>query len=119
VPLRVLFVCSLNRWRSPTAERLFARDPRLAVRSAGTSPRARRRLTAGDLEWADVVVTMEREHRDRIRKEHGTSTPIEVLDVFDDFPFMDPELVAMLEADVPVVLAPYLAAAVDDSADPG
>lgn len=35
-PIRVLFVCSQNSLRSPTAEAVFRDDPRLEVRSAGT-----------------------------------------------------------------------------------
>ena len=64
--LRVLFVCSFNQWRSPTAERLFRDDPRCEARSAGVSPRARRRVGPQDLDWADLVFVMESSHRDRI-----------------------------------------------------
>lgn len=69
--LRVLFVCSRNAWRSPTAERVWRDDSRLAVRSAGTSPRARRTVSARDLDWADVVLVMEPRHRDRLRERFG------------------------------------------------
>jgi len=61
-PLRVLFVCSMNRWRSPTAEQLYRLDPRLEVRSAGTRSGARRRVSEADLRWAEVVFAMDREH---------------------------------------------------------
>ena len=33
---RVLFICSQNRWRSPTAEQVFARWPGVETASAGT-----------------------------------------------------------------------------------
>ena len=56
--MNVLFVCSKNQWRSPTAEKVFGRDPGLKVRSAGTSRKARRTVTANDLRWADVVMVM-------------------------------------------------------------
>lgn len=101
---RLLFVCSRNQWRSPTAERVFSRDPAYEVRSAGTSRSARRTVTAGDLEWADVVLVMERKHRDRLRDafpgamRHKT---VHVLDIEDDYGFMDAELVALLESAVP------------------
>lgn len=105
--VNVLFVCSRNQWRSPTAERVFRHHPLMAVRSAGTSPNARRPLGEGDLRWADVVMVMEPRHRDRIRADYPHLTghvPIHVLDIPDDYRFMDPELVEMLEAMVPAVL---------------
>ncbi|MFL6679430.1 MAG: hypothetical protein ACJ8IK_13895 [Burkholderiaceae bacterium] len=36
--LRVLFVCSLNRWRSPTAEQVWRRHPPGGARSAEFVP---------------------------------------------------------------------------------
>lgn len=105
--MRVLFVCSRNQWRSPTAERLWRRAGDLQVRSAGTSRHARRRVTAGDLQWADVVVCMEDHHADRIRATFGRlarSVAIEVLGIPDEHRFMAPALVAELEAVVPPVL---------------
>ena len=59
---KILFLCGRNQWRSPTAEALYRNDPRVEVRSAGLSPEARRRVTARDLAWADLVLTMERSH---------------------------------------------------------
>lgn len=110
-PLRVLFVCSRNQWRSPTAERIFARKPELAVRSAGTSPSARRTVGPQDLQWADVVLVMESKHRARLVERFGRDLPpIVVLDVPDDFRAMDPELVELLAARVPEALAPFLEA---------
>ena len=41
-PRRLLFICRLNRSRSATAERLFAKRTDLDVRSAGTAPRRAR-----------------------------------------------------------------------------
>lgn len=105
--LNVLFVCSRNQWRSPTAERVFRHHPLMAVRSAGTSPNARRPLGEADLRWADVVLVMESKHRDRIRAAHPqltTHATIHVLDIPDDYQFMDPELVEIFEVMVPALL---------------
>ena len=103
----MLFVCSRNQWRSPTAEAVFSKWPRLSVRSAGTSPRARRRVQARDLAWADLVVVMERHHRDRLRQRLGRElrdVAVVVLGIPDDYTYMDPALVAALEDMVPPVL---------------
>ena len=102
---RVLFVCSRNRWRSPTAERVFSKDPRLAVRSRGLAKSARRTLTAADVQWAQLIAVMEDAHADRLceRFELG-STRLMVLDIPDHYRAMDPELVRMLrDAMVPVL----------------
>lgn len=105
--LKVLFVCSRNQWRSPTAERVFRRHPLMAVRSVGTSPNARRTIGEADLRWADVVMVMESGHRDRIRAAFprlAEHPQIHVLEIPDDYRFMDPELVEILEEVMPALL---------------
>ncbi|MGC4065104.1 MAG: hypothetical protein QM784_10755 [Polyangiaceae bacterium] len=95
----VLFVCSRNQWRSPTAEAVWRRHPMLSVRSAGTSRSARRKITVEDLRWADVVFVMEDKHRAKLIADFSTSVahkPIHVLDIPDEYQFMDPELVEQL-----------------------
>lgn len=102
----LLFVCSRNQWRSPTAECVFRRAGHNA-RSAGTSPNAKRTVSADDLRWADVIFVMENKHRNRIRARFARlldNKPVHVLDIADDYRFMDAELVTMLELSV----APYL-----------
>jgi predicted protein tyrosine phosphatase len=100
---RLLFVCSRNQWRSPTAERVWRGYPGLEVRSAGTSEQARRRVTLADVEWADVVLVMEKKHRARLREEFGAELDgkeLHVLDIPDEYQFMDPELVGELKRTV-------------------
>jgi len=58
-PKRLLFICSRNRWRSPTAEALFDGVDGWEARSAGTEAGARVKVTAGHLGWADVIFVME------------------------------------------------------------
>jgi predicted protein tyrosine phosphatase len=66
--LKILFVCSQNRIRSVTAEKLFEGNAAYDVRSAGTEHDARIKVTAGHIGWADKIFVMEKRHRDRIRK---------------------------------------------------
>lgn len=96
--LRILFVCAMNKQRSVTAERLYCRDARLEVRSAGVRSESPRRVSAADLEWADVVFAMEPEHKlwIRTRFDDLALPPIEVLDIPDDYECMDPQLQEML-----------------------
>jgi predicted protein tyrosine phosphatase len=105
----VLFVCSRNQWRSPTAERVFRRHPLMSTRSAGTSPNARRTISEDDLRWAEVVMVMENKHRDRIAAAFPRLVerlPIHVLDIPDEYRYMDPELVELLELIVEPLLQP-------------
>ena len=60
--LNLLFLCSRNQWRSPTAERLWRKTPGLSTRSAGLSKSARRRVTEADVIWADAILVMEETH---------------------------------------------------------
>jgi len=53
--MNVLFICSMNKWRSPTAEEICRRHPDLSVRSAGTSRKARRHVTLDDIQWAEPL----------------------------------------------------------------
>jgi predicted protein tyrosine phosphatase len=103
--LHVLFVCSKNQWRSPTAERLWRRDQRVSVRSAGTASSAARVLSWDDVAWADLVFVMEEKHKQRVLSLFAADAPrIVVLDIPDEHRFMSPELVELLEAAVEPVL---------------
>jgi predicted protein tyrosine phosphatase len=103
----LLFVCSRNQWRSPTGEAIWRRRPGFDARSAGTSPNARKTIGPADIRWADVIFVMERKHEHRLRAEYARlleHKQLHVLDIPDDYRFMDPELVDMLE----LAVTPYL-----------
>ena len=105
--MNILFVCSRNQWRSPTAETLFRRQPGIQVRSGGTSPRARHTVSAQDIAWADSIMVMENKHKSRLQAAFPaalTHKKIVVLDIADDYRYMDAELVVLLQQSV----APYL-----------
>ena len=103
----VLFICSQNRWRSPTAEKTYERDDRVRVRSRGTSANAQRTVRQPDLAWADVIMVMEDKHMRRLRADFPAalvSKDVHVLDIPDDYRYMDPELVALLESAIEPLL---------------
>ena len=105
--MNVLFVCSRNQWRSPTAERVFKGHPAIVARSAGTSLSARHHISHADIDWADVILVMEEKHRQRIVAEYRRlveHTPIHVLDIPDEYKYMDPELIDILEQTVEPLL---------------
>lgn len=106
-PLKVLFICSRNRIRSLTAEQIFAREPGLQVRSAGTEREARVRVTAGHLGWADLVVVMEKRHKERLHQkfpEEMRDIAVACLFIPDDFALMDEALIDLLRERMAAVL---------------
>ncbi|RXE86270.1 phosphotyrosine protein phosphatase [Pseudoalteromonas sp. A757] len=103
----VLFICSRNQWRSPTAERIWKNHPGISVRSAGTSPRARRSVKVSDIEWADIILVMEEKHKSRLRAQYANLLRyknVQVLDIPDEYQFMDDELVTLLRDSVASIL---------------
>jgi predicted protein tyrosine phosphatase len=98
--VRVLFVCHYNRSRSATAERVFSKDERLDVRSAGTSDDALVKVNARMLEWADIIFIMDHRQQ-RWLDERFAGNPalgrIVNLDIADDYVFLDPTLVTLLQ----------------------
>ncbi|RNI25627.1 low molecular weight protein tyrosine phosphatase family protein [Rufibacter latericius] len=105
--MNVLFVCSRNQWRSPTAEKVFQTVEGYNCRSAGTSDSARIRMSAKLLAWADVVLVMEKKHKQLLIAKFGTEArdkQIHVLDIPDDYAYMDEELINILKVSVPPLL---------------
>jgi predicted protein tyrosine phosphatase len=96
----VLFICSQNRLRSPTAEHVFANYPGLEVSSAGTNHDAENPLTAEMVSWADVIVVMEKQHRTKLQRRFRAvlrGQRVICLDIPDDYAFMDPDLIELLK----------------------
>lgn len=102
----LLFVCSKNQWRSPTAEFLFKNAQQHIARSAGTSSKARIKLNQKLIDWADIIFVMERKHKDILKQnfENSPFPKIVVLNIEDNYKFGDPELVEILKTQ----LAAYL-----------
>src|SRR4026209_1233656 len=93
VARNVLFICSQNRLRSPTAEQVFADWPGIEASSAGLNPRADNPVTPELLEWADPIFVMERTHRSKLYakfKQHLGNKRVVCLEIPDDYEFMDP-----------------------------
>ena len=100
----VLFLCSQNRLRSPTAEQVFADWPGVETASAGLNHDAENPLTPELLQWADLVFVMERMHREKLSsrfRTHAGGKRIVCLDIPDDYDYMDAELIRVLQRKVP------------------
>jgi predicted protein tyrosine phosphatase len=105
---RVLFVCSQNLLRSPTAEQVFADHPEVECLSAGTNSDAQTPLSLELVQWADVIAVMEPVHRRKLALRFGAylrDKRVVCLDIPDRYTYMDPALVRLLEAKVPRLLS--------------
>ena len=103
----LLFICSRNQWRSPTAEELWRNRPDINVRSAGTSSKAKKTVSSSDIRWADVIFVMEQKHKNRLKAEFTRMLvykTIHVLDIPDEYKFMDEALIEELQAPVDSIL---------------
>jgi predicted protein tyrosine phosphatase len=98
---QLLFICSRNQWRSPTAAALFKNSDRYVAKSAGTSDKARVKITAGTINWADKIFVMEKRHAAIIQQNYRDIIQdrlIITLHISDDYQYMDPELIDILES---------------------
>jgi predicted protein tyrosine phosphatase len=104
---RVLFICSQNRLRSPTAEQVFSSCPALECNSAGLNHDAKVTVTPEIVEWAQVIFVMEKAHRDKLQRKFRTQLNgkrLICLNIPDEYDFMDPELVRLLRLRIPQFL---------------
>ena len=103
----ILFVCGRNQRRSPTAERIYRNDARIAVRSAGISEKSPHRISSVDIAWADLILVMEEDYAQAIRTQFRRATlpPIKSLDIPDEYGLMDAELIELIRSSV----EPYIA----------
>ncbi|MBC8379275.1 MAG: phosphotyrosine protein phosphatase [Planctomycetes bacterium] len=107
---KVLFICSQNRLRSPTAEQVFSMDSRLDVRSAGLDKDAINTISSDDLEWADIIFVMEKTHRNKLSKkfkQYVRGKRVISLNIPDEYDYMDPILIQLLKISVPKYLETY------------
>ena len=98
---KALFICSQNRLRSPTAEAVFATWPNVEADSAGLAADATVRLSPEQIAWADIIFVMEKAHRNKMSKQFGRHLKgkrIICLGIPDEYDFMEPGLVRLLEA---------------------
>lgn len=105
--MKILFVCSRNEWRSPTAETIYKNHDFIVAKSAGTSPSARIKINQKHVEWADLIFVMEKKHRQLIEQKFGNELDrqkIIVLNIPDEYQYMDEDLIEELEAKVSAYL---------------
>ena len=106
--MKLLFVCSRNRLRSPTAEALFSSHG-VETASAGTSPDADNPISSDLIEWADIIFAMENVHRKRLNESFKSllrAKKVVVLGIADKYQYMDPKLIQILKTKLAKYLNP-------------
>lgn len=104
---RILFLCSQNKLRSPTAEAVFSNHPAIDVDSAGLNNDAEIPLSTEQIDWADLIIVMETSHRNRLNRKFGdflNGKRVVVLNIPDEYDYMDPSLINLLK----LKCAPYI-----------
>ncbi len=105
--VNILFICSRNKWRSRTAETIFKDSQDFNVKSAGTEPTARIRVSAKLIDWADIIFAMEKRHKQRLIENFrilANDKQIIVLDIPDEYQYMDSELIEIIKTSVSTYL---------------
>lgn len=100
-------MCSRNQWRSPTAEAIFKNSQQYHAKSAGTAPSASIKITEALILWADLIFVMEKKHKQHIIRKFQFAVhkkEIIVLNIPDEYQYMDEELVEALK----IAIAPHL-----------
>ena len=98
--MKLLFLCSQNKRRSLTAEKIFDGFEGHEARSAGTESNARIKVTSGSIGWADIIFCMEKKHLRRIHDKFPDvleNKRTVCLFIPDEFDFMDRELIEILQ----------------------
>ncbi len=107
---RLLFVCGKNQLRSPTAETVFCEYESLKVDSAGVDRDAETPLGIEAIQWADIIFVMEKTHLRKLRTKFQAelhNKRIICLDIPDNYEYMQPELVALLNKKVLPLLGTF------------
>jgi len=103
--MNILFVCRRNKWRSKTAETIYRNHGFHQFKSAGTSNSANIKINQSHLNWADLVFVMEQKHKDQINAKFDITTDtIVILDIEDNYEYMNKDLIQMLKESID----PYL-----------
>ena len=100
---KLLFICSQNKLRSPTAENVFSEYQKFDVRSAGLNNDAENVLSSEDIEWADYIFLMEGTHKNKLLKKfkkYIKNQKIIVLNIPDIYDYMDQRLIKILKEKV-------------------
>lgn len=107
---KLLFLCSQNRLRSPTAEGIFSEYEGLEVSSAGLDRYAEVPVCSEMITWADIIFVMEKLHQQKLAKNFQPflkGKRVVCLDIPDEFEYMEPALIQLLKKKVLPLLGTF------------
>jgi len=107
---KLLFICSQNKLRSPTAETIFSEYEGLEVESAGLNHDAEVTVSIEMIESADIIFVMEKVHKNKLSKKFQKflkSKRVICLDISDEYDYMDVDLINILNQKVLPLLGTY------------
>lgn len=96
----LLFLCSQNKLRSPTAEAVFSDYDGVEVDSAGLNDSAEIPVTPEHLTWADHIFVMETKQKARLNNKFGSQLKgkrVTVLNIPDNYAYMEDALVQLFK----------------------
>ena len=100
--MNVVFVCTMNKMRSATAEVVARAEwPEWEYRSCGTDKTATVPMSDEMFQWADMVVYMEKEHKNKAEKKCKSAKTVKskiVMGVPDEFDYMDVEFIKVFKS---------------------
>ncbi|MEH1944571.1 MAG: low molecular weight protein tyrosine phosphatase family protein [Nostoc sp.] len=100
---KLLFICSKNKLRSPTAEAVFSEYEGLETDSAGLDRSAEVPVSTEAIAWADIIFVMEKSHKNKLSKNFQPllkDKRIICLDIPDEYEYMEPALIGLLKQKV-------------------
>jgi predicted protein tyrosine phosphatase len=107
---KLLFICSQNRLRSPTAEEIFSEYEGLEVTSAGLDRTSEMPLSSEDIEWADLIFVMEKSHQRKLKEKFQPwlkDKRVISLNIPDRYEYMQPALIELLKKKVLPILGTF------------
>lgn len=107
---KLLFICSQNKLRSPTAEAIFSEYEGLEVESAGLNHDAEVVVSSEMIESADIIFVMEKTHKNKLSKKFKPflkGKRVICLDIPDEYDYMDANLIILLKNKVIPLLGTY------------
>lgn len=100
-------MCSENRLRSPTGEEVFSAYPDVEAIGCGTNSDSETPLSGDLIEWADVILVMEKTHKRKVSTKFQDllkNKRLICLDIPDNYQRMQPELVDIFKSKVSRVI---------------
>ena len=91
----------MNEIRSKTAEIIINSENLHIAKSAGTSPNAKVNISAGLIQWSEIIFVMEEKHKTFLLKHFGNEVAnkqIINLDIDHEKYFMEPELISSIKS---------------------